>query len=528
MNRSTVGLVLIALLTGGQAATAQDETPAVLVWTHSLNAFFDQGKTLLTQIGQGNIASTFAEQGQAKLGVKGLTGIDRTRPLGAFLRFTPDPSGALLVPIVQERDFFDLLERFDIKSAKEADGTYRLAVALPIPVYAKVVGNYAWITILNKTGFAATLDPAKIFPQQSALVSARVQIDGIPKDARQLAISQFEDSLQQAMKKNDAGTPAQKAFTEASNLALARFFAQSLEEGRTLAADLAFDAKDKSIQFQLALAPRPGTPLAKTLADAGQRSSVFGALGQASLAARVNLALPDAVAKAFTQLVEESFTEGAAGFRDADKKKQAQNFLDAIKPSLAAGEIDTILRVLGPNPERKVGVVVGLKAQAGDRLGDVFKALAEDATKTMSDAEKAKVMLDADAVGATKIHRFILGADQGRKVMDVFGDPTLSLAFRSDAVLFGIGYDSKTALKTLAETNKPGSAPLALVEFDCKQMAPLMAPTGPDAGNVFTAPTDGMVRAVVLGGEQLRVSVSVRTPVLQFLGQVRGAKGDGK
>lgn len=534
MKRLSLGLVVVVLLSVGRVAMAQ-ETPAVLVWTPSLASFLEQSKTLLTQIGQADAANTLTQQALGKLGAKGLTGIDGSRPLGLFLRFNPDPSGALVIPISQEREFLDLLERFDLKSAKDADGIYKLAAPIPVPVYLKFTAKHAWITILNKTGFAAPIDPNAVFPAQTSLVSARVRIDALPKDARQLAISHFEDTLQQAMKQNaPAGSPAQKAFTEACNQALARLFAQALEEGKQLSFDFGFNAKDKDIAVNLVLEPRPGTPLAKSLADAGQRSSVFAApVGQGlpPLSAKINVALPDPVAKAFAQLVEESFTQSAGKFQNPEKKKQAQELFDALKPSLDAGEIDAVFRVLGPGPEKKMGVVVGVKTTGGERLGGVFKTLADDARKLMTDAEKEKMILDADTVGTTKIHRFVLASEgQGRKVTDVFGDPTLSIAFRPDAVLFGIGHESSSALKALAAVSKPGVAPLVVFAVDGLQLAPLLA-SGTQlraAEGIFTQKTDGFCQFTITGGEQLNVGATIRTPVIRFLGQTRAEKVDAK
>jgi hypothetical protein len=522
MTRWLVGFVSAALLTSAGVAHAQETPPAVLVWAHSLNAVASQSKALLEQIGLGPTADLLGGLIKAKLGPKGIAGLDGTRPIGAFLRFDPDPSGALVLPIAQEKDFFAWLDQLAIKSTKEKDGTYRLTFPLPIPVYAKITESHAWITILNKDGFAAKIDPNQVFPQSPDLLSARLRLDLIPKDARQIAISQFEDRLQQALKKNPpAETAAQRAFAEACNQGVTRLVAQVLQEGKEMSFAAAFDPAAKRLHMRLNLTPQLDTPLAKTLSDAGRRPSVFGeAPPDSALAGRLNLAVPSPVAKSLVNVIEEGYLEGTLALRDADKKKKSREFLDALKPSLEAGEIDALFRLVGPSADQKIGAAIGVKIQGSHQLGNHFKTLATEAKKQLPEADQAKVMLDADAVGAVSIHRLVLPTARG-PLPDIFGESTLSLAFRPDAVVVGIGRDSLGAVKLLAAA-KGGAAPLAQIKIDVAQLSSIMEPALRDAArSMFAKSGDGVCQIDVTGGSQLSVEVSVRTPVIRYWGQRR-------
>jgi hypothetical protein len=534
MFRRTIGLCFALLI--ASAARAQDTSPALAVWTSSLDGFLSQSQTLMGQLGLADAAAKFDQAVTAKLGGKRFAGIDGSRPLGAFLQFDPDPSGALLVPITGEREFLDLLERLEIKAAKDADGTYRLAAPVPVPVYMKLSPTHAWITVLNKSALAARIDAARVFPPQPKFVAGRLRIDRIPKDARQLTISHIEEMLQESFKKNTAAsTPAQKAFVEAGNQAIARLVAQFLEQGQELAFDVAFDGAGKTLTSRATLTPLPGTALAKSLADSGRRTSVF-AKSDASQPLRfragINAALPDGVATAFSALVAESFKDAAAGLQDPAKKKQTQELLSALVPTLKAGEFDAILAFAGPNPD-KLGVVAGLKVAQGDRIAALFKTLAEEARAMMTDAEKAKVMLDADAAGPTKIHRFALTTDKGtlQQAHDILGEAILSLAFRPDALVVGVGDGSDAAIKRVAQPASPAIAPLAFAMFDVAALSPLFSPTPKLkalAGESFRAPGDGLCQLTVTGGNELSVQFTIRTPALRFFAASRGERTPAK
>src|SRR5262249_37392531 len=150
------------------------------------------------------------------------------------------------------------------------------------------------------------------------------------------------------------------------------------------------------------------------------------------------------------------------------------------------------------------------------RVGTLLKSMAAEARAQLTDAEKAKLLLDADSAGPTKIHRFILAADKGalRQAHDVLGEAVLSLAFRPDAVVVGVGDGSESAIKMIAAPAAPGPAPLASVTLDVAQLAPLFAPTPKlraAAAEIFRAPGDGVCQLRVSGGDKLTAQISIRT-----------------
>src|SRR5207244_4499255 len=130
----------------------------------------------------------------------GLEGLDTTRPIGLFLHFNPDPAGALLVPVAGEKAFLDLLERLDIRPDRDAEGIYTFRVGFVLEVSMKFAGHYAVVTALNRNAFRTNFDAEKVLGATGPLLFGRVRIDGIPKDARQMALAEFEQRMQEASK----------------------------------------------------------------------------------------------------------------------------------------------------------------------------------------------------------------------------------------------------------------------------------------------------------------------------------------
>jgi hypothetical protein len=281
------------------------------------------------------------------------------------------------------------------------------------------------------------------------------------------------------------------------------------------------------IKAQLRFDPVAGSDLAKSLEKAEKRASVFPAQAPpgTALYARLNLVLPEPLAKSLTLIFEESVKEAEENLQDPGKKKQAQEFLGLLRPTLQAGTIDTVFHLVGPSADHKLGVLLAAKVLGGDKLGATFRTLAEEVRKQMPELDQGKVILDAASVGAVKIHRFQLPSDKNKGAADLLEDPTLSVAFRSDAVLVGLGVGSLDAVKRLVEA-KSGSAAtsLALLDIDVARLAPLLAPTPQlraTVRTIFLQPDDGRIRVRAEGGASLRIEMSVATPVLQFLGQTR-------
>jgi hypothetical protein len=522
--------MLLAVLLPLQAI-AQETPPAILLRAKSLDSFQEHGKVLFEQLGLAKQVTQFDALLKGKTGPKGLAGVDPARPIGLFVDFAPDPAGALLIPITSEKAFVDLLDRLEFKVAKDKDGIYTFRLNLLLEASVKVSGDYAWITTFNRNAFRLKYDAAKVLGKAGPPLSARVRLDLLPKDAKQVAIAEFEERMQEGLKvalKTTPDRPGPKAFTTAVFNELPKRFAQLMEQGKEVALDAEFDSAQKEMKFSLRVDPLPNTDLAKMLADAERRPSAFPATAEAALVGRINLLVPTPIAQALTTLFEESFQDAEKNLTDPDRKKKAQSLLAALKPTLEAGELDAQLRVVGPSADKKLGMALAVKVKEGDKLGTLVRDMIDEARKQMAPAEQAKVLIDADTAGLMKVHRFQLPADPNNKrADDVLGDRTLSVAFGPDAMLLALGTDGLPALKDIAIAKATGTpSPIFALDIDAARLASLLVPgNAPEIQTkMFARPGDGTIRLRAEGGANLRIDLTVRTPVLQFLGQRREQK----
>src|SRR5688572_2529478 len=94
-------------------AGAPAAPPTFVVRVRSIDTLIENAKLLVTLAGREEIAQQVEGLIKAKIGVKGLEGIDTKRPIGAYGRFgkeIDDIAGAVLVPIADEKAFVGLLE----------------------------------------------------------------------------------------------------------------------------------------------------------------------------------------------------------------------------------------------------------------------------------------------------------------------------------------------------------------------------------------------------------------------------------
>src|SRR5438045_661940 len=83
-------------------------------------------------------------------------------------------------------------------------------------------------------------DAAQILGDRGPLLLARVRLDLLPKDARQLAVAEFEERTKTALDKalkTTTDKPGPKALTTAIFQELPRRFAQVVNEGKELVFD---------------------------------------------------------------------------------------------------------------------------------------------------------------------------------------------------------------------------------------------------------------------------------------------------
>jgi hypothetical protein len=539
MRRSWfAALTLLFVLFAAQAVQAGEkaDTPTVVVRVQSLNALLQNLNLVVRLVGQEEAANQIEGLVKSKIGKKGLQGIDPSRPFGAYVRFgkaIDDINGAILIPMADQETFLTLLDNFGLNYVKDKDGIYTHKTN-NVDLYFRFAHKYLYITSLNTDSIQEKnlVDPAKALAIKSdAAIALVARIDQIPNDAKLIALAQFDEIIQAAQKNGPPNeTKAQAEFRVALLRDANKIASSLIREAAEVRFDLDVSEKTKEMTVNFTVTAKPGSDFAKSIDTVGKLKSPLAGLVKKDLAfeGALHFALPEALQKAFDSVIDDVTSRSLEGIQNVDKKKQAETLFKAMMPTAKAGEYQVVAAVIGPKDDGYT-FLGAIKLKEGDKLGKTVHDLIELALKDIPEAERGKIHLDFDAVGAIKIHKFEVPKNPqiDKLIDDVAGDKYLYLAFRDDALFLALGKEALPTLKTaLAKTDIAASTPLVF-DFDVARMAKLMAQTQEQkelAAKLFPNGQNGRVRFAVEGGTSLSARLQMRLNVLEFLVKLKNEK----
>jgi hypothetical protein len=509
---------------------AQDKTPpTVVVRAESLNALLSHLNLVVKLIGQDEAGTTIDGLIKSKIGNAGLEGIDPAQPFGAYVRFgksMDDLQGAILIPMADEKAFLKFVGTLDPDLKKDNDGiyTYKTKTA---DIFFRFAHKYAFVTTVNVQSIQDKnlVEPAKALNVAGASTFTVVaQIDQIPNDAKLLALEWLKETLIVAEKSGAAGeTKPQEAFRVALLRDAHKFAAQIVREGGEARLDLGVNEKAKDLTVNVSVKAKPGSDLAKAIKDLGDvKSPLAGVFAEnQAFQGAVNLKLSADLSKTFADLVAEVKQKSIEGIQSKEKQVQAALLFDALMPTATSGEWHAAAAVLGAR-EKQYGFVAAVKLKDGIKLGNTVRDLIAESLKdkAIPDAERDKIKLDFDSVGAVKIHRMQMPKEASDTLQKLTGDDKVYLAFRDDALFLATGQDALPALKTaIGKTDAAASGSLSF-DFDMARMAGMMAMTVEEkalASKLFPAGQSSRVRFAIDGGPALTVRLQMQFNALEYL-----------
>jgi hypothetical protein len=293
-----------------------------------------------------------------------------------------------------------------------------------------------------------------------------------------------------------------------------------LDEGSELYADLDVNDKTKELAFNFEIKAKPQSDLAKSIQSLGNLRSSLGGLASTDAAfhGSFHFVMPDGLHKAMEGVIQEAAANSLAGIQDADKRKQAETLFNAIMPTAKSGEYQAVAAVLGPKNDHYT-FLAAVKLKDGLKLGAVARDLIADAAKQVPAADKGKIQLDFDSVGAAKIHKFEAPQNSAfdALIKETTGDKYLYVAFRDDALFLAFGQDGLPQLKSaLAKTDAVAGMPLVF-DMDAGRMAKWLAQTPRQKEQVKLLNSGNRIRVTAEGGASLRVGARTHFNVLEFL-----------
>jgi hypothetical protein len=529
-------IAVLALFAVGVSTRADDAAPAaptLLVRIKSIDGLMADARYFATLAGQEEQAKQVEKMLPAFLGPKGLagTGIDTTKPIGAYGILDPQLPNSqvvVMIPVSDEKAFVETLKTLsgfapgaNVTIEKGKDGVYAVSSSAPVEGYFTVADGYAYITALRKESIAAgtRLSAAKLLPADDrTLIGATLRIDAIDPQLKQIALGQMENQMAAAKEKRSPNeTPAQTKLREQMIDHFAQQIKSLLTDGRAVEARVTVDRKSDDIGAQVSVTAKPGSPLAKQIADESGRESRFGPLAGAAAQGALNVAVPDDLRAALTAALDDSFKQALDHEKDPTKKAHAKKAYATIAPTLKAGQLDVVLGLSGPNAAGKYTLFGGLKVKDAAGIERAVKELVPE----IPDAKaKAAITLDAETIGGTKVHK-IVPPEEDPETRFIFGEKaTVLVAFPKDAALIVFGADAADTMKKVLGVGGKSGGPFAaegalsrLVELD-----PRNGPTAKKvAAEVFGSDPQGdVIRVSVEGGPALRVRASTKGLIIKF------------
>jgi hypothetical protein len=466
-----------------------------------------------------------------------LKGLDGSKPIGAFASLpkgpNDPPSAAIFIPVTDAKTFLDTLKGFGLgveANASFPGFTHKITVAdTGVDLYALASGGYLYLTpVPGGPDALRAMKPAALLPKRPGAgdLSLTGRIDRIPAAIKDRIIEQMDQNLAQTRRRQAGEADVEYQSRMAGMKITQEAFVSVLREGRSFDLDLIVDPKRQELALELGIGASPGTQLATTLRSFGSRQSLFRGLAKGSaLSAWASVPMAQPLRDAMRLVIDQARKEARKGGDEA-ARKLADQFFDAIEPSLTADELDLGMGIYGPFPrpgkEPVFVALFGMKARQGRRIDQLIRQAAKQAKP--DDSFQATFDVARASDGVTPIHK--IKGDPKDFPSEQFGDSLLFFACRDDLALVAVGENGLTAIQqALDATLRPPTGPSAPIEgyAAISRLAQLDQPDRAkalDASRQAFKGADASKDAIRLNlrgeGDALRLRLSADVPTLRF------------
>jgi hypothetical protein len=525
-------LAALLVLTAIWPAAAEDKKPAgpakkptVIVRLAPIDSLVANASYLAKLAGKGDVAGQVEGMVKSMTNDKGLYGIDTTKPVGLYGYLTPggyDSEAVLLLPIADEKTFQQGLETFGLKPEKGDDGVWKLEVErVPFPIFFKFANKYVYGTVRDAGVLAGKrlLDPATVLAGKG-VASVVLNVDEIPKELKEIALSQSELQLSTAKDKEMPNeTAAQKGFRTALLDETYSWLKALLYDGGAVSVQFDIDRKAGELTAHASLAGKPDSKLAETIAGLGKLTSVAAGIQakDAAISLQVDAALPAKLREALGPVIEEAFKQVLEKEQDEAKRKLAEPIMKVITPTAKMGELDARLNVTGPDASGLFTFVAAAKIKDGRALDKAFQeGLKESPAKT-----QGSLSIDFAKVGDIGIHKAVPDKvdEHTRKTL---GDNPVYFAFRDDTLLVSGGAKGLEAIKEVVNAS-PAAGKILQLDVAVARIASRMADEHKEAPAIAKRTfkgDDDTLRITLEGGETLKLSLNMKAQLVKFFAEL--------
>ncbi len=514
--------------------------PPIVFQTQPVGKILGDVRSVVKMVGGDKAVTEFTNGLKEKLGEKGFEGLDLERPILGYVTLAEkldESVGVIAVPVTGEKEFLALIERIGGEQPKAGEkGLYEFPTKEDAPkVLMRFEARHAYIGIGKDP--TAALDakslvaPAKLHdPSEKALASVKVYFDRLPKELRNQIGNSLKDlktKLEALKLPADASEPARKAVDEL--IKLGTRYTDMLQDAESAGARVILDVNTGEAGIEVALAGKPGSALAKVIADRQPSTNKFAGLITPDTIAGLKLQLPF-----FAKEIQSAAVIGL----EAGQKQLAESAPPEFKAlidetfkglvrTVNDGECDLAISLRGPDKDGLYSVVGAVAFEDPSGVEKELRALYK---KELPAMYKGVFNLDIAEVGKTKIHQAKVGGFLPPEVQKVFGEEaSVTFAFAPNGIFFAFGPDAINTMKTALTVKKMPSPPFEIV-INPQRVGKLVTALGKEMPAGFVG-QDKVIPVLALsleGGKELRLKLSTNLKWIEGAGSALFPSGGSK
>lgn len=465
LSRSLAAAAALAMVAAAPlAAAAQQNSNQVALITVSS---YDEIKTDVGFIGRLGGQPDLGNNMEFMLGFltggQGLAGLDKSKPIGvAVYADGGEISAKALIPVTDMDALIGLLGNWGIVAEEDADGV-KVLTAPGQTLYAKETDGWAVVSVSHDGAESGAADAEEMINTLAGTydIGARVFVQNIPDEYRNLAIDQLRAGMEQGLIQNPNESDQQYQMRKAMAQAQVEQFSQLLEDADQLTFGWSVDGREERTFLDFEMTAAAGSKLANQMAEYRNLTTDYAGFYQPDAAATMTFAGKmtqediDQVAQMFdglrTQVMQQ--IEQEADLPDEQSrevvKSAVNDLLDALLATIKEGKIDGGA-VLNMSPDALTFVAGGLvgdpaKVESGLKK---LEALAEQ------DENFPGISWNADSHGDINFHTIAVPVpdEQARQLV---GD-TMEIAVGTGgkSVYFAVGRDAVARTKEIIDASR--------------------------------------------------------------------------
>ena len=454
----------------GQALGVGNE-PVLVVTVGSIGKLMQDANYISGVVGQPGAGGMFQ-----MMAATFTNGIDTTQPIGVLVPMVngmPEP-----IAVIPTADIKSVLQRLEAQTGpvdELGDGTLVIAVNANT-VYIRQVGNWAVAGRTRDVLSLAPADPTALFKGMgnSYDLAVRARVQQIPKDTREMLLSQMRQGFEQAMaQQNNADPESAREMAESTFDQLETF----INESDTLNFGININPDGRQVEVDFGFTALAGTKLGAVYS--GQRSipSKFASVIREDAASYFHAASsigPEGVEMARKGMESTLGTvrSALANNDDLSADQQAEiagfmdRFADLYVDSIAEGKMDMGAMLIANEDDFRFAM--GGFVADGDEAARIVKDLA---AKVQQETSEPRFKFDQGTHNGVTMHVIEADVPPGKdEARQMFGDPIqVHIGTGPKAVYLSSGKNSEAMLKQLIDSGSAdpgaGSRPVSQLRF---------------------------------------------------------------